>query len=752
MWRILVCAAFLAVASGASSYTALQTPTTETIITAVFKIFKVDGADAATCISDVDTGVEKSLTNFASEWQSKEYESALESLTMGFKGLSSAMTDCGVGQIAHLLDAASLAIKFGKISKKLDDIDTLIIGASDLVNDVNQIADAVSSGDSNAIGSAVGKFLSDWTQVVGGCGDSEGCKLVGGLLRIIQEVASDIQPCEDAIKPAIASLEAGAAAFKNGDHSAGIKSIASGLDDLAKALENHECGVPKIGNLIGRLSPKLADAVVKVKDSNVVHIIVGAADIYDELYSFVVAMDKKDWSTAGQELAQLLRALRASGCQTKACVVLEGLMASMQLELESFDACMSDADKAWHYMQNGAGDLHYHHYKDGVQDFGRAIVMLASAVEDCQIPGIAKVAEDMFTKLQHSTVANEIGEVVQLLVEGADVTLDVNRAVLDFNSKNWAAFGNDLGGLANFLASTKCNSVACHVVEGLLNSAGVAFQNLEVCEKDLYAAVNGITEGAQLFEQHSYKNAVKTWAKALNTISTAAQDCGLKKELGFIRQESNVMAFANVTGDHTGLNILIHGADFYKELEATLGAIKHHDYKAAGSDLHDVMNNLNKWTNKHACESDWCYIVLGIFEFMGDMQGSVKECANDFKMAHEDFHYFAANISDSHHNIIFHWKHDKKAIKAGVHALGDGMHDIARGVKDCHLQEFADLLAKLATKLGIVPEITWIEELLHIIINGVKIEKEIGDACDAFNHENWPAVGFNVARLTKTLL
>merc|ERR1711871_375464 len=466
------------------------------------------------------------------------------------------------------------------------------------------------------------------------------------------------------------------------------------------------------------------------------------------------AMDNKDWSAAGQELAQLLRALRASGCQTKACVVLEGLMASMQLELESFDSCMSDADRAWHYMQSGASDVHSRHYKNGVQDFGRAIVTLASAVEDCQIPGIAQVAEDMFTKLSHSTVANEIGEVVQLLVEGADVTLDVNRAVLDFNSKNWAGFGNDLGGLADFLASTKCNSVACQVVEGLLNAAGVAFKNLEVCEKDLYAAVDGFTQGAQLFEQKSYKSAIQTWAKALNTVSTASKDCGLSKDLGFIRQESNVMAFANITnGEHgSALNILIHGADFYKELSSTLSDIKHHDYKAAGSDLHDVMSNLNKWTNKHACENDWCYIVMGIFEFVGDMQGSIKECAADFELAHEDFHYFARNISDSHHNIVFHWKHDKKAIKAGVHSLGDAMHDVARGVKDCHLQEFADLLAKLAAKLGIVPEITWIEELLHIIINGVKIEKEIGDACDAFNRENWPAVGYNVARLTKTLL
>ena len=77
---------------------------------------------------------------------------------------------------------------------------------------------------------------------------------------------------------------------------------------------------------------------------------------------------------------------------------------------------------------------------------------------------------------------------------------------------------------------------------------------------------------------------------------------------------------------------------------------------------------------------------------------------------------------------------------------------MAKGVSDCHLQEFADLLEKLAVKLGIAPEIGWIEEILHILIEGVNIENEIGDACDDFGEKNWVGFGYNLAKLIKTLL
>ena len=52
----------------------------------------------------------------------------------------------------------------------------------------------------------------------------------------------------------------------------------------------------------------------------------------------------------------------------------------------------------------------------------------------------------------------------------------------------------------------------------------------------------------------------------------------------------------------------------------------------------------------------------------------------------------------------------------------------------------------------VVPEVSFIEEVLHILIEGVEIEKEIGDACEDYADQNWPGFGFNLAKLIKTLL
>merc|ERR1711865_1209555 len=66
----------------------------------------------------------------------------------------------------------------------------------------------------------------------------------------------------------------------------------------------------------------------------------------------------------------------------------------------------------------------------------------------------------------------------------------------------------------------------------------------------------------------------------------------------------------------------------------------------------------------------------------------------------------------------------KIVLKKGVKALGLGVKEIAKAVTDCHMEEFAELLSALAIKLGIVPEVGWLEELLHILIEGVHIENE----------------------------
>ncbi len=554
-------------------------------------------------------------------------------------------------------------------------------------------------------------------------------------------------------------MESAVSSFKAKDYKSAVGDLANSLEDIATALKNESCGLTRIGDLIGKLSPKLAAAVVKIEDSKPVQIIVEAADIYDDVFQLVTAVETGNWDIVGEELANLLRVLRASGCETKACIVLEGLMASVQKELESFDECMSDADAAWEGFEDGMAEFKDKDYVTGIKHFTSGVVSLAHAVSDCNVEGVSEIAENMFNKVNDDAIANEIGQITQLLVQGADVTLDINRAMLDFNGKNWAGFGNDLGDLADFLNSTKCQSVTCKIVEGLLNAAGVAFADLKECETDLKGSIAEFTQGAQLFEKKSYASAIKTWASALSDTSKAVSACGLKEELGYIQQEANLFGFANVTV-HTGiidkierdLSVIVHGVDYVGDLTAVFGDMQNHDYHAAGADLHNVVSDMASWTGRFACKSDLCYTIMGVLTFVGDMSGSIKQCENDFKTAWTDFGTGVSDFHDSHKSILFHFKHDKNEIKAGLGAFGDGFKMIAAGVKDCHLQEFAELLEKLATKLGIAPEISLLEELLHIIINGVRIEEEIGNACTAFSQNNYPSFGFNLARLIKTLL
>jgi hypothetical protein len=750
---ILSCAVLLH--SVSAKYTDIPKASETKILSVLFKLLHVD-ADASQCVSD-STGAANHFRDFAEDYKTKSYEQAIAALSSGFSALSSSISDCGIPQVQHAFDAMALATKFAKISAKLGKLDSIIVGASELVHDVESIATAAASGDSTQIGNSIGTFLNDWSQVTGGCGDHKGCALVGGLLRIIQEVATDIKPCEAALAPAVTKFEAAEASWDAKDYKAAVASMAASLDVLATALKQESCGVPRIATLIGNLSPKLQKAVVKVEDSGAVKILVESADIYDDVYRMVQAIKTKDFTTVGMELGNLLRVLRASGCSTKACTVLEGLMASMQLELESFDSCMKDADRAWDNLAYAQQDFKNKNYKGGVQQLGHGVVALADSIKDCNIPQVAQVAENMFTKLNDNAAANMIGEVVQVLVNGADITLDLNSAVLDFGGKNWAGFGADLGNLAQAISSTKCNSVACKIVEGLLNAAGTAFQNLEACENDLKKAVAGFTEGAQSFQKKDYRDGLKNWAKALNTVSTAVSACGISQELSYMEQEANVMGLANVTavaGFERDVSILIHGSEFYSHFFQTLVDFKQHDYRSVGNDLQTVMADLSSWTGKHACESDFCYVVVGVLQFLGGFnKGSIKECQNDFKTAYADFKQSAHDFGDAKEKpVIFHFKHDKAAIKKGTYNLGAGVKEIAKGVKDCHLEAFAELLEKLAVKLGIAPEVSWLEELLHIVINGVKIENEVGNALEDWSSKNWPGFGYNVAKLTETLL
>merc|ERR1712241_1091001 len=117
----------------------------------------------------------------------------------------------------------------------------------------------------------------------------------------------------------------------------------------------------------------------------------------------------------------------------------------------------------------------------------------------------------------------------------------------------------------------------------------------------------------------------------------------------------------------------------------------------------------------------------------------------------------ASNFSEAYHKIVdpnakrFWITRNETQLKEGVHDIAMGLRDLASSVQDCHMAEFAAILLKIATKMGVVPEIQWVEDLLKILIDGVQIENEVATALDDWSTGNWVGVGYNLIRLIKTL-
>merc|ERR1711990_145864 len=113
----------------------------------------------------------------------------------------------------------------------------------------------------------------------------------------------------------------------------------------------------------------------------------------------------------------------------------------------------------------------------------------------------------------------EIGDVASILVEGADVTDLLAKTAADFKSKNYNALGADLRQLSTEVSSTKCTSIVCKVVEGLLDMAGTAYADLQGCETDLRAAEANFVTGSQDFKSKKYGDGLDQWATGLNSVA-----------------------------------------------------------------------------------------------------------------------------------------------------------------------------------------------------------------------------------------
>ena len=205
------------------------------------------------------------------------------------------------------------------------------------------------------------------------------------------------------------------------------------------------------------------------------------------------------------------------------------------------------------------------------------------------------------------------------------------------------------------LSSTRCNSVVCEFVEGVLDGASLVLADLAPCKEALQPVEADLFAGVTAFKTKDWVTGVEHFAEALRGVSGAVSQCGVQQ---FVVSEANIFGLAKIAdkADSTA-SVVVHGMDFYDELFDLANDIQQHNFRGAGGKMQLVLGQLSAWSGKNMCAGDFCEVVNGIMQALSIEQGSVKQCGADFKEAFGDFTTAYGHFFDSHEHGL-HFKHN----------------------------------------------------------------------------------------------
>lgn len=383
-----------------------------------------------------------------------------------------------------------------------------------------------------------------------------------------------------------------------------------------------------------------------------------------------------------------------------------------------------------------------------MRHLGEAFAQFARGVAGCAPVGsIFQAVADLFGGNGTATV---IGEMTQLLVGGADVSLDLAQLITDMDHADWDAAGKDLGGLAVRVTDSGCESFVCTLIEGILEEAGEVLIDLVPCRNEMQGVEQSFTAGAALWHEGKAASAVGFLSAGISHLATAVGKCDLEQHMHFIVQEANLLGLGDITVLDDVTQVVVHGANFQVMLHDICQGISQHDYLLAGANMAMAMDQLAVWTGRHLCISPACYAMSGALQFFGDIVDDPVTCAHDFRDVE-------SNISAGLHAMVeigiwpVRFYSNSSMIQEGIHRFADGFAALADMVYDCHLDELRYIMQAIAMHLSIGAEITWALGILVVVIHGIEITRELVDIAEAYIGSNWPSFGYHFARLVRII-
>jgi len=407
-------------------------------------------------------------------------------------------------------------------------------------------------------------------------------------------------------------------------------------------------------------------------------------------------------------------------------------------------------DNVWPLLEQFFNATRSWQWHSAVDRLGDVFGAVAAGISSCSPAG--DKLEQFARKIGITEAASAIGNAVQVMIDGGDVSLTLSQLVADVDDKSWSYVGSDFGMLADQLDKTGCTSFVCQIVHGLLSEAGCAFSAFEECMDDVHESEGSFTAGVASFKEGEVLHALRYWAAGLSHVAEGLHACDVEGHLGNLKQESNLFGFGNVTVGRAGelSKLIIHGFDFYELMYKSVDSMVHHDYYAAGDTLGQALDQMSDWTLGHMCTSPVCYSILGALQYLDAVQDDFQECKHDFRRVEQNISAAFDTLVDFKQKPL-HFRRDLASLNAGLHAVSAAFSSVATLVSDCHLSELSEILLKIAKALSLPASIVWVGDVIHIAINGFSITREVVDMLKGFADANWPAVGFHWAKLSLLL-
>jgi hypothetical protein len=101
----------------------------------------------------------------------------------------------------------------------------------------------------------------------------------------------------------------------------------------------------------------------------------------------------------------------------------------------------------------------------------------------------------------------------------------------------------------------------------------------------------------------------------------------------------------------------------------------------------------------------------------------------------------------------------RRARVAGMHASGalgrrirEATSDASSAIADCHAEEIAQVLSKLAAILGAPAGIGWLDEGFKIVVDAAEVSNDVYDALLFVKQDDYFMAGYEIAKLAVVLV